>query len=195
MKLLPTMLLFVSINCFSQSDTAWLGKKIQKPIDYQQLANFDLENALKKDYELSSQPKQTKTKALILSEELLCSGWQAEGLGDNWGGFPQTVLKPNKRMVFRKDSIFFYRDDTLVRATSYRFVKPSPDSFRFRQTLFELGDTKAKWQIVLYQIGDHVPWHGTATKLFLLFNKEPNCACGCPEELYSQETSLEANSY
>lgn len=195
MRLLPTILLLVSISCFSQSDTAWLGEKIQRPIDYQVLANFDFENALKKDCELLSETRQGKAKELILSGELLCGGWQAEGLGNTWGGFPQTILKPNKQVVFTGDSIFFYRNDILARATHYRLVRPSPGSVCYTQTLVELSDLKEKWQIVFYQVGDNVPWHGTATKPFLLFNKEPNCVCGCPEELYSQEVSSRASSY
>lgn len=195
MRLLTTIFFLISLPCFSQVDTVWLGEKIKLPINYSVLANFDFENVLKMDCELSFQTSQTKAKEFTLSKETLCGGWQGEGLGNNWGGFPQTILKSNKRIVFQTDSIFFYRNDTLVRVTHYQLVRPAPSSFRYKQTLFELGDTKEKWQIVLYQVGDRVPWHGVATKPFLLFNKEPNCVCGCPEELYSQETSSKADSY
>jgi hypothetical protein len=191
MKLLPTIFLILSITSFSQSDTARYGEKIRKPIDYQSLANFDFENTLKKDYVLSLN-KQSETGSLILSAELLCGVWQAEGLGNNWGGLPQTIVKPNKRVVFRRDSIFFYHNDTLTRATSYRLV---PDSVSYRQTLLELSDSREIWQLIFYQVGEHVPWHGLATKPFLLFNKEPDCMCGCPEELYSQEVSSQAGNY
>ena len=187
MKSLLIILLFLGNTCFSQSDTAWLGERIKLPINYEQLANFDFEKALKGDYELSVPIKQPKPRSVILSAQLLCGGWKAEALGDNWGGFPRTLVNPNKRLVFQKDSIFFYHNDTLARATTFRIVVASADSVRHGRTLIELGDSRELWRITLYQIDEHVPWHGIATKLYLLFNKELNCICGCPEELYSQE--------
>jgi hypothetical protein len=195
MKLLTTIFLLLSITCFSQSDTASRSEKIKLTFNYNVLANFDFENELKLDYLHSSQIRQPQSKSSNIPEQLLCGGWQAESLKDNWYGSLQTLVKPDKRIIFQKDSIFFYHNDTLTRASAYRIVRTSIDSGHYQQTLLVLSDSGEKWRLYLYQVGEYVPWHGTARRLYLLFNKELNCACGCLEELYSQEIPFQASNF
>jgi hypothetical protein len=183
----------LSEACFSQ-DTTMPGERIKLPIDYDKLAKFDFEKALKES-EPSLKTTVQKTGSQVLTMQLLCGGWQGEAMGNSWGGIQQKLVQPNKRIIFKEDSIFFYRNDSLVRATTYRLVTPSADSARRDPILLEPGNSGERWRIILYQIGESVPWHGRARKLFLLLNRELNCLCGCPEELYSEEISFQAYSY
>jgi hypothetical protein len=190
MKSILFIFLTLGTKCFSQQDT---GIRILVPIDYKKMNNFDFEKALERDKHKPPTP-ESKAGSLVLSAQLLCGGWQAEWMGNNWGGLNQTIVRPDKRIVFKDDSIFFYRKDTLERVTTYRLVK-NPDTIYGHQTLITFGDSSEKWLIILIRYGSLVPWHGPATKLHLLFNKELNCLCGCPESLYSQEIPSSADNY
>lgn len=115
---------------------------------------------------------------------LMCGYWKSEGMGSNWD-YSGKLFYPNKNFIFTKDEVFFYSKDSLVRHTRYKIILDKYKPLEFQNPLFELEDTKEQWSLHIIKIGESVPWHGKAQKLHLLFNKQPNCVCGCPEELYS----------
>ncbi len=187
MKLLLLLCLFVSLSGFAQPGSARLGKRIKLPINYQQLAHVDFEAALKNEAALFDQARQPQADPVVFATNLLCGNWSAEALGDSWSVSPQPINKPDKRLIFKNDSLLFYRNDTLTRTAHYQVMPAAPGHFRVGQPLLKLSDTREQWVVVFYQVGDNVPWHGKATKPFLLLVKEPDCLCGCTQELYSRE--------
>ncbi len=131
--------------------------------------------------------KQIQSLQLKFLRKTIIGKWQSESLGSNWFNTKETMVNPNKEFVFNNSEAIFYLKDSLTRKTSYSIISEErqQDNLKFAKFSIVFTDTKEKWALHFITKGNLVPFHGTAQRLYLLFNKEPNCVCGCPEELYS----------
>jgi hypothetical protein len=123
-------------------------------------------------------------------KKTIINTWQGELYGSNWGN--KSRITPNKKFIFTSKEASFYRNDSLVRKTPY-FLVGNPynhGDLISREFVIVFSDTNEEWAFYFFDEGDFVPYHGTANRLYILFNKMPGCVCGCPNELYS----IEANS-
>lgn len=116
----------------------------------------------------------------------ILGNWKSEILGNNWGFFNKNLKNPNRRAIFTDSEVLFYLNDTLIRKTYYKIVFDKR-VLGFDNFLLEFADSKQKWAFYLIPVGEAVPFHENAKKIHLFINKQPNCLCGCPEELYSKD--------
>ena len=115
--------------------------------------------------------------------------WKSEPMGSGWGG---AIINPQKKFIFRNAEAFFYHRDTLIRHTPYA-IKTKNELYNglvFKRFVIQFADTKEEWALYFITKGHGVPFQRNAERLFLWFNKIPNCMCGCPEELYSLDTNV-----
>ncbi|MEO5783804.1 MAG: hypothetical protein ABIQ07_11055 [Ginsengibacter sp.] len=118
--------------------------------------------------------------------QLILGNWKSEILGSNWAFLNKNLINPNRRVMFNDREVLFYLHDTLIRATTYKIVWDTT-MMAFDNFLIEFGDSREKWACYFIEVGQPVPFHENAKKMHLLLNKEPNCSCGCPLELYSKD--------
>ncbi len=130
---------------------------------------------------------QVDSFSLNFYQQTIKERWKSEALGSNWGG---KIINPGKKLVFTDSEAFFYERDLLIRNATYSIVGESQkhNDLVFKRFVICFSDTKEEWAFYFITKGHGTPFHGIAKKLYLLFNKEPFCVCGCPEELYSIET-------
>ncbi|MES2772665.1 MAG: hypothetical protein V4722_00680 [Bacteroidota bacterium] len=133
---------------------------------------------------------QIDSFSFILFQKTLEDKWKSEALGSNWGG---EIINPEKKFIFKNSEAFFYHRHTLIRNTSYDLNTRNirHNGLVLKKFVIQFSDTKEEWALSFITRGHWVPFHGKAEKVFLMFNKEPNCVCGCPEELYSLDTDIE----
>ena len=133
--------------------------------------------------------KQIEKFQLGFFKKTIIGKWQSESLGSDWFNTKEKMFNPNKRFIFNGIEAVFYLRDSLIRRTSYSIVSKElqQHNLKFKRFFIVFLDTKEEWSFYFITKGNLVPFHGKAHKLHLIFNKEPNCACGCREELYSIE--------
>ena len=140
--------------------------------------------------------KQIEISQLDFFKRTIIGKWQSESLGSNWFNKKEKMVNPNKRLIFNAAEAIFYLRDSLIRRTSYSIVgkEGKQNDLNFKRFLIVFSDTKEEWAFYFITKGNSVPFHGNAQKIHLLFNKEPNCACGCRDELYSIELDSTTSS-
>ena len=151
---------------------------------------FDLHNFDSKKYSsklLNPYLNQLQDFQLSYIRQTIIGKWKSESLGSNWFNTTEKMFNPNKGFIFNSSEATFYLRDSLIRTTSYKIhVKETLEQeLKIQRFSIVFADTKEQWGLYFISKGELVPFHGTAQKLYLLFNKEPNCLCGCLEELYS----------
>ena len=153
---------------------------------------FDLHNFNSKKYNSALlQPLLNKIERFQqrFFKETIIGKWRSESLGSDWENTIEKMINPNKQFVSTDNEAFFFKSDSVIRRTSY-FIITRPikvNLLTFNRFSIQFLDTKDEWSFYFITKGHGVPFHGNAQKLYLLFNKHPNCVCGCPEELYSVE--------
>ena len=153
---------------------------------------FELYNSDSKKYSaklLNPILKEIEAFNLNFFKKTIIGNWHSEGLGSDW--FTTKIINPNKKFTFSETEAFFYINDSLVRQTSYSIIGKTERHLDLEYKRFRIffSDTKEEWSFNFITKGHIVPSHTDAKKLYILFNKEPNCVCGCKEELYSIESN------
>jgi len=132
---------------------------------------------------------QLNSFTLNFYQKTLEEKWKSEAMGSNWGG---EIINPQKKFIFKNAEAFFYHRDTLIRNTPYAIKTRNElhHGLVFKRFVIEFSDTKEEWALSFITKGHGVPFQRDAETLFVLFNKIPNCLCGCPQELYSLDADF-----
>ncbi len=186
------------VNKIDSSNHENYYKRLRKNINVENIDSsseainliFDLHRFDSKKYSsnlLNPYLKQIQDFQLTFFRKTIIGKWQSESLGSSWASSREKMFNPNKGFFFDNSEAIFYLRDSLIRKTSYSIISKEEvhSDLKFKRFSIIFSDTKAAWSFHFITKGNGVPFHGTAQVLYLLLNKEPNCVCGCPQEMYS----------
>jgi hypothetical protein len=135
---------------------------------------FDLHKFDSKKYRsnlLNPFLKQIQDFQIAFFRKTIIGKWQSESLGSNWSVTKEDMIIPNKGFVFNNSEAILYLRDSLIRKTLYSIISKEEvhNDLKFKRFSIIFTDTKEEWSLHFITIGNGVPFHGTAQKLYLLF--------------------------
>jgi hypothetical protein len=140
------------------------------------------------EHELNAIEENART----LLYSCLEGSWNWRWNGSNWG----TDETPDschctRSVVFQGRLASFYTNDSLTRSTRFSIEKSISSPFERTYFLLRFEDLEEHWDFWLYPPGHFVPYlYRTTARAAMLVNKDPSCACGCPESVFEKSNAV-----